>query len=1291
MQWFIINRDLDVVAASATDSKDSIFIDDSSSSDGQKITLTDGVAVGEYNFQTDPRHEDSKYITAGNFIAFKDKYNRYRMYTIMSTSSDDTMDVHAEDIGLDLINGISTKWDYSKNAQSLNSYVQMITTDSDWTVVVDGDLATEKRELKFDNEETKLKRLENVMLNFDCECDFEIKMEGSKVTSNVIHVQKKVGRNVVVNKFINDVNLSSLKYSNDISSLYNCIIPTGSNNVTIKDIQYDDGRFVSPKGENRLYDTVSRKTWYRYRYHTNETIGLYDGYICSTKSYSAADTPVNLFDQALKDLKASSDIKVSAEANVLDLDADLGDYVELVDTTNQTDVYLKARVQAVNNHYTVSKEDTGTLANYELMKPNPVLNFQTMLKELINAQVSISKSTVSYQVGDSGTIAPTGEWNSAVPKLEDSKFLWSRTVLDFSDGSSSTSYSVSTSTKGATGKSIKKVDSYFGLSTSATTEPASYTKELVQMDPVNKYLWNYTVIIFDDNTTNESTHCVIGAYGNTGADGKDGKDGTGVTSIVEYYAVNNTIDIAPTSWSTSVKTTSKDNRYLWNYELTTYSNGRTDSDDPRIIGTYGDTGLGIKDIVNYYLATDASTGVTIQSSGWTTTAQNPTKDKNFLWNYEKVTYTDSSYINSPPCIIGKWAKDGIGIASTVTLYLASNQSKGVTIADAGWTTTVQYATKALGYLWSYESVTYSDSSVRNSDPHVIGMYAESGKDGTRGSIIWTTTVEPIAPNYTFTISNLKNTKSIGAPIVGDLIFFNYFYYTITGISSTTVLADNKTNFRGETGAKGADGSQGTPGKAGADGKTPYLHTAYSWSADGTDRFMTVYPGENLFLNSKSLEDRYDTNQGAKVTLEPFDSTTNMWHIVSEQGTIAHTGIYLFNYGKGKLPDTTDWSYSVDIKGTGKIERFGIEIGNVNPVVGTVGTEWSHISQTGRFDNPPFKTLIMCFDTTNSPVDVYIKLPKLEVDKMPTSYTPSPLDDPEGAYPKFIGTYTDFEPADSTDPKSYKWALIKGRGVKSITPQYYLSTSETEMAGGSWSNTKPIMNNISFLWTRQHVIYTDNTEEYSSGIYDPSLTDLFQVTTKNSTNITRTDTAITATAATVTEIQNANTDLSKKLQSTTASLSDKIDAANAANSDTKNDLKDYKESNNKEVNEMRTTVSQTSDAIGGLITFKNNSGAAVTLASTFLKSDGLHVDTNGTGTESVINGAGLFVEDKERKITVARFSSTKSEVENMSVGTFLSFGSHRAETLAQTEWDGTKVNGTAYFWVDDVTIDTSLPK
>lgn len=148
-------------------------------------------------------------------------------------------------------------------------------------------------------------------------------------------------------------------------------------------------------------------------------------------------------------------------------------------------------------------------------------------------------------------------------------------------------------------------------------------------------------------------------------------------------------------------------------------------------------------------------------------------------------------------------------------------------------------------------------------------------------------------------------------------------------------------------------------------------------------------GRNLYLNSKAISDSYGVN-GSKVTVEPFDSTTNMWHIVAPLGTSKTVGIYLYGYADDKLPDSSDWSYSADVKGTGKIAKFGVEAGNRNQVVGTVGSEWSRVSQTGQFDNSERKTLIMYFDSTSGPIDVYIKLPKLEIGTT-TPWTPAPED------------------------------------------------------------------------------------------------------------------------------------------------------------------------------------------------------------------------------------------------------------------------------------------------------------
>lgn len=94
MEWFIIGRDMHVLCNPSTGTPDSLQIDDSGANQGQTISLTNNVAIGTYDFTVFPDHEDIKYITEGNYIAFKDKYGKDRLYTIMTIEGDDELDVH---------------------------------------------------------------------------------------------------------------------------------------------------------------------------------------------------------------------------------------------------------------------------------------------------------------------------------------------------------------------------------------------------------------------------------------------------------------------------------------------------------------------------------------------------------------------------------------------------------------------------------------------------------------------------------------------------------------------------------------------------------------------------------------------------------------------------------------------------------------------------------------------------------------------------------------------------------------------------------------------------------------------------------------------------------------------------------------------------------------------------------------------------------------------------------------------------------------------------------------------
>lgn len=152
-------------------------------------------------------------------------------------------------------------------------------------------------------------------------------------------------------------------------------------------------------------------------------------------------------------------------------------------------------------------------------------------------------------------------------------------------------------------------------------------------------------------------------------------------------------------------------------------------------------------------------------------------------------------------------------------------------------------------------------------------------------------------------------------------------------------------------------------------------------------------GRNLYINSRKSLGGYAVNgQSVKVTIEPFDDTTSMWHIVANQGSGSVIGIYFWDYANGKIPNNSDWSYSADVKGTGKPTLFGVESSNI-PIQGVIGSNWSRLRQTGHVNEPTAKTLKMYFDTTNSPLDVYIKLPKLETGNIATDWTPAPEDAP----------------------------------------------------------------------------------------------------------------------------------------------------------------------------------------------------------------------------------------------------------------------------------------------------------
>lgn len=107
--------------------------------------------------------------------------------------------------------------------------------------------------------------------------------------------------------------------------------------------------------------------------------------------------------------------------------------------------------------------------------------------------VTISTRTIQYQIGNSGTTAPTGTWSNTVPTLVAQKYLWTKTYIKYSDNTEITSYSVSyCASDGEQGPQGDTGNGYVyivGTQTSATASWTGTTDELTEIKAGTQILY----------------------------------------------------------------------------------------------------------------------------------------------------------------------------------------------------------------------------------------------------------------------------------------------------------------------------------------------------------------------------------------------------------------------------------------------------------------------------------------------------------------------------------------------------------------------------------------------------------------------------------------------------------------------------------------------------------------------------------------------------------------------------------------------------------------------------------
>lgn len=132
-----------------------------------------------------------------------------------------------------------------------------------------------------------------------------------------------------------------------------------------------------------------------------------------------------------------------------------------------------------------------------------------------------------YYQSTSSTQQTGGTWSDTVPTWVNGKYIWTRSVITYTDNSTSTTNPVCVTGEkgqtGGTGNGIKSVDVQYYQSTSST-ELAGGSWSTTAPTWVNgKYIWTKTVTSYTNGSSEETDPvCITGEKGQTGATGSGG-------------------------------------------------------------------------------------------------------------------------------------------------------------------------------------------------------------------------------------------------------------------------------------------------------------------------------------------------------------------------------------------------------------------------------------------------------------------------------------------------------------------------------------------------------------------------------------------------------------------------------------------------------------------------------------------------------------------------------------------------------------------------------------------------
>lgn len=236
----------------------------------------------------------------------------------------------------------------------------------------------------------------------------------------------------------------------------------------------------------------------------------------------------------------------------------------------------------------------------------------------------------------------------------------------------------------------------------------------------------------------------------------------------------------------------------------------------------------------------------------------------------------------------------------------------------------------------------------------------------------------------------------------------------------------------------------------------------------------------------------------------------------------------------------------------------------------------------------------------------------------------------------LWTKTTWKYSDNTTSEVYTPSIAgkAGKGIKSVKPEYYLSTSKTEATGGTWQDTQPQKTADTWIWQRYKATFTDESVGYSDAILDDVLNGLVEVSITNKSTIEQLNGSIT------------------HLVNQTAENRNGLESAKT---------------------EIQTLQKQTADGFSRTVQ-RTEFDKTVSTISEKLDENGLHIGSDKEDTVTTVDTNGVNVKKSDGTL-LAKFDKVDSMLAYLRVLEYLSAGAHRIEAQNVESEITQFVNGT----------------